>query len=158
MNRVDEDRLAAAAVGELEHVVLAPPARERLVAKNVPLVDDQSPMRQEEPLPLPDGGGVPAPEPVPRPHPRDRLTHRFRLQRVLRRRDAGDAPRRLRDRRDEPVPLVEPTQELALLAALAHEQKQAAIVPVCLDDVERDPTATCQAELEELAPAVRADV
>jgi hypothetical protein len=50
------------------------------------------------------------------------------------------------------------TQELALLAALAHEQHQAAIVLVCLDDVQRDLTAPCQADLEELAAPIRADV
>jgi hypothetical protein len=56
------------------------------------------------------------------------------------------------------VPLVEPTQELALLATLPHEQKQAVLVPILVDDARRDPAPAQQTKLEVLTLPVRVDV
>jgi hypothetical protein len=75
---------AAAAEGELEHVVVAPAAREPLVTENVLLGSDQRRRRHEEPLALPDVRGVPALEPITRAKSLHRLSHchELRMRRI----------------------------------------------------------------------------
>src|SRR5689334_222413 len=52
--RADVDPLAAGPVSDLEDVCLPPAASERLVPKDVLLVDLERPLRHEKPLALPD--------------------------------------------------------------------------------------------------------
>lgn len=70
-----------------------------------------------------------------------RATNRLGLERVLRGDDAVDTASVLRDRGHEPMPLVEPAEELALLAAVTHEQEQTAVVAVCVGDADGLPIA-----------------
>src|SRR5436190_8902189 len=111
-------------------MVVAAAARERLVAQHLALVHLYRPLRQEEPFTLTDVCGVPATEAIPGPYTCYGVANRRRLECVLRGNRADDTAGGLGDRGHEPVPFVEPAQELALLAAVTHEQQQTAIVAI----------------------------
>src|SRR5947199_6609799 len=80
--------------------------------------------RDEEPLALTQIGRVAAPERVLRPREANRPADQVRLQRSLRRGDAGHPERLLGNRRHEPVTLVVTAEELALDLAVADEEEQ----------------------------------
>src|SRR5262249_10752013 len=58
---------------------------------------------------------------------------------------------------DEPVPLVEPAEELALLASVTHEQEEQAIVAVRIDHGDGVPVVR-DTQREEFAAAIDSDV
>jgi hypothetical protein len=56
------------------------------------------------------------------------------------------------------VPLVEPAQELAHLAAVTNQEQQAPVVAIGVEDLDRATLDTDRLKLEELALAIRAHV
>src|SRR5581483_12003786 len=157
VSRVDEHGLAAAPERVLQHMRLAESPRQRLVTEHRTLVHLDRPLRQEEPLTLPHIRGIAATEAISRPHTSHSITNRIRLKRILGGNDAADTTGELRDRRDEPMPLVKAAEELALLTAVPHEQKQAAFIAVRVDDDDSLSIAR-HAQGEELATAINIDV
>jgi hypothetical protein len=132
---------------------------QRLVAEHerVGRVDPRR--RDEEPLALADVGRVAATERVLGPRPFDQRPHGGRLQGRLGRGHTAHAARRLGDGGDEPVPLVVPAQELALLAVHTGEQEQVPVSRLHVDDLEVDASiSACEAQVEVLAAGIGADV
>src|SRR2546426_2765161 len=84
MTTVHPDDLAAASIGELDHVRLAAPTRKRLVAKDERGRWVELERRDEEPLALADVGRVAAAEGILRPCTTHRRPDKRRLQRSLR--------------------------------------------------------------------------
>jgi hypothetical protein len=156
---VDVDDLAAAPNRELHHVRRADSARERLVAQHERIRGTYPCIGDEEPLTLTHVRGVASPKWILRPLALDLGPDNVRLQRRLRRCGAGDAACLLRNRRDEPVPLVVTAEELALPAPHPREQQEVPIARLHVNDLQLDGDVLFrEADVEVLTARIPKDV